>query len=290
MASVEVTLRQRHVVRLAHGFALEGFHAIRDAVGLELRPCLVFVAINLANNRQRIEPGHLRRPVSVYALNKQLGVPYETVRRYVGILSDAGFCRRLADDGLIVSMRGPRAESVRAGAHEALRSTQKYVAAMSNIGVEAAQAAGPLTEAHLEAVSLLATEHFLNLLGLATEAFEIEAQAAFVQMAILHANTRAMVLNPAKAHLVGLDAVPTDEERKPVSVYRVAKSLGLPYETVRRQVVQLQAAGLCRRLESGAVMIPSEVLARPRFMAATAAVVVEVERYLSAVSELAASA
>lgn len=284
--NLEVTQSGRHAVRLAHGFALDGFSGIRRAVGLSLGPCLTFTTINLANNSTRVEPGHRRRPVSVYALHKRLNLPYETVRRYCQTLIDAGFCRRL-DDGLIISISGPQAGPLREGAREAWRSTRKYVAALSGVGVEVPAGVRLLNEGHIDAVSLRATEHFLNLLDLAREAFQIDTLAAFVQIAVLYANTRAMVPNPGKASLVGVDAVPPDSERLPVTAYRVAKILGLPYETTRRQILDLQQAGLCDRLPSGAAIVPARVLARPHFMAATAAVVAEVERYLTALAVVA---
>jgi len=49
-----------------------------------------------------IPPDEARRPVSVYAISKQLMIPYETARRHVMSLADRGFCVRVGREGVIV--------------------------------------------------------------------------------------------------------------------------------------------------------------------------------------------
>lgn len=44
--------------------------------------------------------------------------------------------------------------------------------------------------------------------------------------------------------------------RIPVSVYKVSRRLRIPYETTRRAAVRLEAAGLCRRTDSGFFVPP----------------------------------
>jgi hypothetical protein len=49
-----------------------------------------------------VPPDEVRRPLSVYALSKELGLPYETTRRQVNKLIAQGLCERAANGGLIV--------------------------------------------------------------------------------------------------------------------------------------------------------------------------------------------
>lgn len=56
------------------------------------------------------------------------------------------------------------------------------------------------------------------------------------------------------------DQVP-DELRRPISVHALALELDVPYETTRRHVNALIAAGLCERAETG-IVVPSSVIAR----------------------------
>ncbi len=57
------------------------------------------------------------------------------------------------------------------------------------------------------------------------------------------------------------------QRRGAVTVYAVAKDLGLSYETVRRHVKRLLEAGLCQREVHGLV-VPSSVFARGDFQRA----------------------
>ena len=57
------------------------------------------------------------------------------------------------------------------------------------------------------------------------------------------------------------------ERRASVTVYAVAKDLGLSYETVRRHVKRLVEAGLCHRDVQG-LTIPVQVFARSDFQRA----------------------
>ena len=71
-----------------------------------------------------------------------------------------------------------------------------------------------------------------------------------------------MALSEQGDHQLLDDAVLPDDARKPVSISQVAKSLGMPFETVRKQVHKLIDAGLCVRVEGG-VIVPQTSLQRP---------------------------
>ena len=57
----------------------------------------------------------------------------------------------------------------------------------------------------------------------------------------------------------GIDDLPPDNLRRPVSVLAIADSLGLSYETVRRHVLKLMEAGRCVRVKGG-VVVPVSAL------------------------------
>ena len=73
----------------------------------------------------------------------------------------------------------------------------------------------------------------------------------------------------------GIDQPPPDEVRRPVSVSAIARSLGVPYETLRRHVWRLIEAGVCVRVEGG-LIAPTTALETP---AATRAMLANV-RYV----------
>ncbi|MGA0606875.1 helix-turn-helix domain-containing protein [Phenylobacterium sp. VNQ135] len=62
-----------------------------------------------------------------------------------------------------------------------------------------------------------------------------------------------------QVELASAHTPPPDEMRRPVSINALASSLRLPFETVRRRVHALKAAGLCR-IEPAGVVVPTEIL------------------------------
>lgn len=84
-------------------------------------------------------------------------------------------------------------------------------------------------------------------------------------LAIVHANTRHVDGKPdIAARYSASDAILPDEHRRPVSVYAIAKSLSLSYETTRRYVAKLEADGRCvRGADRKGVYVPAAVLAEP---------------------------
>jgi hypothetical protein len=61
-----------------------------------------------------------------------------------------------------------------------------------------------------------------------------------------------------------------DEFRRPVRASELAARLGLPHETVRRNLAEEIDAGRCLRV-SGGFIVPAEVLTRAHVVAATGA-------------------
>jgi hypothetical protein len=66
----------------------------------------------------------------------------------------------------------------------------------------------------------------------------------------------------------GLDDVPPDHERRPLTVRQVADSLGLPYETIRRRFVEMLEEGLIRRVGRQGFIVSEAALSKPEAMLA----------------------
>jgi DNA-binding Lrp family transcriptional regulator len=58
------------------------------------------------------------------------------------------------------------------------------------------------------------------------------------------------------------DGTLADESRRPISVARLAESVGVPFESTRRIVQRLIDDGMCRRA-AGGVIVPASVVERP---------------------------
>lgn len=95
---------------------------------------------------------------------------------------------------------------------------------------------------------------------------DLSASEALLVMAINQANIAPLTRNPrARRRYGSLEAPAPDGERRPVSVNAIAGSLGLPFETVRRQVRRLESVGACA-LADGGVIVPETFLADPRYL------------------------
>jgi len=88
-----------------------------------------------------------------------------------------------------------------------------------------------------------------------------------ISWAIVEANAAIINQDPQLSHrYASLDTPPPDELRRPVSVNALASSLRLPYETVRRRVAAMTAAGVCVTTPKG-VYVPAAALTGPRYEA-----------------------
>jgi DNA-binding transcriptional regulator YhcF (GntR family) len=120
-AAVAHPARMRAVMRLGLEYTLELFEVLRRAMEDDLMKAVFYLAVVSANTRDAaanvekekgaapdfgradaLVPDELRRPVSVLALSGALKVPYETLRRALGMLEDDGVLKRIKRLGLIV--------------------------------------------------------------------------------------------------------------------------------------------------------------------------------------------
>jgi DNA-binding Lrp family transcriptional regulator len=84
--------------------------------------------------------------------------------------------------------------------------------------------------------------------------------------AVIEANVANINHDPAlQVTYLDLDTPPPDQLRRPVSMNALAASLGLPFETVRRRLRQLQQAGRCETGPRG-VVVPSAALSTPEYV------------------------
>lgn len=88
----------------------------------------------------------------------------------------------------------------------------------------------------------------------------LAATDTLLVLAINQANIAPLTRVAATRNAYGLLEAPApDAERRPVSISAVANSLGLPFETTRRHVKRLEAAGVCVACARG-VIVPAAFL------------------------------
>ena len=102
---------------------------------------------------------------------------------------------------------------------------------------------------------------------------------ALLVLAINQANIAPLTRDPAARQRYGqLEAPAPDDERRPVSINAIAASLGAPFETVRRRVKGLAAAGVCTITPEG-VVIPAGFLASPAYLQSVMAAHARLRRF-----------
>lgn len=279
---VETVDRRRLIARLAGDYHVNTARRSARFISRDIVTALTILAINRANVRELLTSREIiahphegiagvptddrRRPVSVYAVAKDLGLPYETIRRRVRRLTAAGVCAQV-EGGLIIP-----AKVLTAPAHDGIiaetwAATTEFVEAAGRLGVVGGppQAQGPDV---LRQTLRLTTDFFLESTCHSARILDLDVLTVLALRTVNMANIAHVTHDPdlAQAH-AGLEEVVPDAQRHPVSVYAIGKFLLLPYETTRRAVIRLEARGLVRRGPDGLSM-GSEILGRPEVVRA----------------------
>ncbi len=290
---------RRQVVRLCGVHTLATMRIATDAIDQDLISTMMFMTISRDNVRDvtiqsqtsgayagldEIPPDHLRRPVTVYALAKELGLPYETARRHANKLVAAGLAER-AEEGLVIPAEVYGREGMLRSVELNWQETLRFMQALAAYGVRAEPAAGAAAADVRRQVLRVSVEFLLESLAMLMSGMDVDFLGALICIAITRGNTQHLTEDPSVPY-AGLAEVPPDDLRRPVSVYHLAKSLRLPYETTRRHVGQLEAATYLERAPGGGLIVPMRVLAMPSLMSGVETNWQATMGYLTALAQL----
>jgi DNA-binding transcriptional ArsR family regulator len=235
----------------------------------------IFLAISRANTREitresqrttvysaleDVPPDQLRIPVSVYAIAREISLPYETTRRHVAKLAKAGLCVKTGDGLMIPQDVYLRPAFIKAAVQN-WRQALAFLVDLAAVGVEAPSPAPSRAGVDVRRQVLrLTINMFLEAVEVLMARLGLDLVHTLLYITIVQANVRHISENPdLTAAYSGLQDIPPDEERHPVSVYAVAREMGLPYETARRHVRRMTDAGLLARDAGGGVWTPAAI-------------------------------
>jgi hypothetical protein len=189
------------------------------------------------------------------------------VRRVVQQLIGAGLCKRIPGGVIVPRATVQRPENLRAAlanlgyASRFMRDLHE-VGLISGVPASLAAAAGEDGTWIARLVIRLSSQYFLRALQLQTDIYG-DVRVGVIALTIISANTAYLDTRGGEGwRYVGIDEPLPDEVRRPISINRIADSLGLPYETVRRHVERLLAANACARVHGG-VIVPTAFLSTP---------------------------
>ena len=290
---------RRQVVRLCGVHTLATMRIATDAIDQDLISSMMFMTISRDNVRDvtiqsqtsgayggldDIPPDFLRRPVTVYALAKDLGLPYETARRHANKLVAADLVAR-SEEGLVIPAKVYGRESMLAAVELNWHETLRFIQALAEYGVRAAPSERSAPADVRRQALRVSVEFLLESLAMLMSGMDVDFLGALLCIAITRGNTQHLTEDPCVPY-AGLAEVPPDHLRRPVSVYHLAKSLRLPYETTRRHVGQLEAATYLERAPGGGLIVPLRVLMIPSLMSGVETNWQATMRYLTALAQL----
>ena len=273
----------RVAARLANGFALDLVKL--GGFGRDVIDGLLMVAISQANVAQitrnaelqrtfatldQPPPDEMRRPVSISALANSLRIPFETARRRIASLVDAGIVRT-APRGVVIPAGPLNSPFYRMGAEANYGLVQSLYFRLRGIGLleDLPRPNGPAFDPDNPPIRLvirLSSDYLLRLAEPLSRHMG-DLVTGLILMDMIHANTEHLADTEAGDPSGGWSAegfVP-DHVRRPVRATQLSERLGIPQETVRRHLQRLVEADQCERNKDG-YLAPARILARAPFV------------------------
>jgi hypothetical protein len=189
-----------------------------------------------------------------------MGRPFETARRHVNALIDDGLCVRTGT-GVVVApdlLDRPEIAVMMTHLHDCLIWLTVQLRSYDVPLPRGSQGVGYRPDITLATSIDLSLSVFESVGPYYADWLELA-----VVNGVMAASARPITLDPALARLYSeADTIPPVERRCAVSAASVARALGIPYSTVRRQVIAATEAGMLVERDGG-VMVDDTVLAGP---------------------------
>jgi len=262
MTGVLMRPRNRITTRLILEMQVAGAAALIGAFGGNLDRAIIFFALLRDSSEIRrcatgtVVTESCQRPgMSVNALAASLARPFETVRRHVNALIEAGLCVR---DGQYVRAApdAARREAIARVLPHLHDIMVRLVEDMASFGLPLPPARP--RDAHDARATVAAA---IDMLLTAIE-FHGPQHPDWLEViiygAVMIANARPYSYDPALANIYSeSDTVPPEGLRLPIATAALARALHLPYSTVGRHIVRMVADGRLTRREGG-VMVATD--------------------------------
>lgn len=262
--------RLRFVARFINGLVLARLSRWPVALGCDAADALLvqaMLALTLPPARPGMAaapldaPDPVRLSVPLAALAQATGLSYETVRRRAARLRKAGLighhgegftipAATLGTPAWVQAMREDRAALL------AMLTAMEAQGLRITAAALAAHAVSPGRIARLELdFAMRCIEEVV--------AFDGGVVPGTIRLAIAHANTRHLLDDPATSLRYAHEDRPLpDDARRAIGPRGVSRETGLPFETVRRHVAAMLAAGTIA-LADGGVILPARALMVP---------------------------
>lgn len=229
-------------------------------------------------------PDELRRPVTINAMAASLRLPFETVRRRVHELIDAGDCVATAH-GVYVprsAVTSPAYKAIQVARYERVRAFHRTLRDVGELAAD--DPPGSATrELLVRAVNRVISEYMLRACGdLIALTHDMLGSVILMEVAL----DNSAELPPDR---LSIWAEAPAALARPVRGSVLSARLGLSAETLRRHAIGLEATGFLRRTPTGMVAVcPAST--RPRLAHLIEANVVNLHRLFARLRELGVTA
>lgn len=264
---------RRQLARLGAGFFLAAVGLSSLTIGGDVLDMVIFLTINRANRAPLAAdpeaaltlvgalPDAQRRAISINGVATWLDLPFETTRRHIRKMRDRGLCEIDARGVYIPAavLTQPRflafADKNRRLVGDLVRDARKLGVSLPEVRHEVADL--PSYKARL------AADFLLDTFDVAGRGLGLSVMECLIFRAIAYANVEPVGLDPTQdLRSADPDGTSADRPLAPVTVYNLAKSLMLPYETARRHIWRLVEMGFVERAQKG-FLVPPRIRQRP---------------------------
>jgi hypothetical protein len=294
----------RIIVRNMAVFLLRAVAAIRRSLDGSVSSAFVFSTLRSANISHipytapealllLPEAGdsgdHLRRGVSVNAVARSFGMPYETVRSCINGLIKQGLVIR-REDGVLAPGAVLAGAAFRTADDEIGGAFIDVLRGLVQLGVNLAAIAGPPAATETPPPPSLIARIAIDAALRSSEAMLPrfgDLTNGLVYSGVLVTSSARLLDSPEEAwRYAAHDAPPSDAVRKPVSVRAVAAALDLPFETTRRHVNDLVKRRMLIAVPDKGFLLHPDAIAPAAMGQANAAVVAHAVRIVTLMAKL----
>ena len=253
MWSKETGTPYRYITWRMVEFQMDSLKLALRVFPADLDRAIIFFLVARMSCSEWIAGEAIQRPAaprvfSINALAASLSRPFETVRRHVHGMIDAGICAK-HNEGFALFPTPERNVDIILYYRDTANLILRLAGRLAEQGVPI-----PATES----VAENEVEQLVNAaLDICLVALENNDHGHWFELALhgalIYENGRDIMGTPELAREYG-NLVLTDEQRRPVRIRVLSDDYGIPYATVRRHVDQMLSAGMLRKKRGGFIL------------------------------------
>jgi hypothetical protein len=293
---VVADLEFRPAAHLSMNYFLDTMDRASRWLGRDVVDSMVFLAMVGENFRghgltdQAVGGAELEdfAPASITALARTLDMPYETVRRHALALCAAGFCRK-QKGGYVVPAQVADHLNLDDLLSDITMATLGLVKDLAQVGLKPPAATAAVLSELSRQSARMAIRYFVQGAGAFCRSLNMDMLRAIILLNIVRRNHTAF--EDGLDREVDANALAqwfSDSMRQSVSAYFVAKTMRLPYETVRRHCRALIDQGALEADAKGGLVVTGRQLNTQLGLQAAKSAWVGTRNFMDSLAKLAA--